>query len=133
MIMHYLTITTAKPKQVLDITLVVQQELIKKKALNGICNIFVLHTTAAITTADLDPGTDLDMLDVFEHIMPKLQFRHPHNPSHVPDHIWSSIIGPSISIPFEEGELTLGTWQRIVLIEFDGPRDRSIALSCIES
>src|SRR5476649_490648 len=93
------------------------------------CVLFVKHTTACITTADLDPGTDLDMLDAFEAIMPKLPYRHPHNPNHTPDHILSSIIGPSITVPIHKGILALGTWQRIVLIELDGPRQREIILS----
>jgi secondary thiamine-phosphate synthase enzyme len=95
----------------------------------GVCHVSVLHTTAALTTSDLDPGTDLDMLDAFEHIVPKLHYRHPHNPTHVPDHILSALIGTSITIPVESGGLVLGTWQRIVLIEFDGPRSREIVVT----
>ncbi len=66
------------------------------------------------------------MLDAFEHLIPKLKYRHPHNPAHVPDHILSALIGTSVAIPVEKGRLVLGTWQRIVLIELDGPRDREI-------
>lgn len=87
------------------------------------------HTTATLTTADLDPGTDLDMLDAFDAMMPKLKYRHPHNPSHAPDHILSSIIGPSLTVPFKDGNLVLGTWQRIVLIELDGPRRRKLVIT----
>jgi len=127
--MQELRITSTKAKQIIDITLLIQKELNNQQATEGTITLFVMHTTAAITTADLDPGTDLDMLDAFESIMPKLQFRHLHDPSHVPDHIWSSIIGPSVTIPFQDGELLLGTWQRIVLIEFDGPRERSVIIN----
>jgi thiamine phosphate synthase YjbQ (UPF0047 family) len=52
----------------------------------------------ALATADLDPGTDLDMLDAFEHMVPKLSYRHSHNPMHVPDHILSTLIGTSVSM-----------------------------------
>jgi secondary thiamine-phosphate synthase enzyme len=93
------------------------------------CHLFVLHTTAALTIADLDPGTDLDLLDAFDALIPKLEYRHPHDPSHVSDHILSSLIGPSLSVPVEDGDLLLGEWQRIILVEFDGPRDRQIVLS----
>jgi secondary thiamine-phosphate synthase enzyme len=82
-----------------------------------------------LTTADLDPGTDLDMLDAFEAMMPRLRYRHPHDPEHVPDHILSSMIGTSISIPFEHRRFVLGSWQRVVLVELDGPRDRELVLS----
>ena len=89
----------------------------------------MLHTTAALTTADLDPGTDLDMLDAFEALIPKLAYRHPHNPQHVPDHILSALIGTSLALPFENEKLVLGTWQRVVLIELDGPRERVVVVT----
>lgn len=128
--MQRLTITTRKKREVVDITDSVQHLLGKDHAPGaGICNLFILHTTAALTTADLDPGTDLDMLEAFEAMIPKLRYRHPHNPAHVPDHILSALIGTSVALPFENGELLLGTWQRVVLIELDGPREREIVMS----
>ena len=93
--------------------------------------LFVKHTTAAITTADLDPGTDLDMLDAFDVIIPQLTYRHPHNPAHVPDHILSSIIGPSVTIPIKEGKLDVGVWQLVILVELDGPRQREVVFHTI--
>ena len=76
-------------------------------------------------------GTDLDLLDAFEAMIPKLRYRHPHNPEHVPDHILSALIGTSIVLPFQNGDLLLGQWQRVVLIELDGPRTREIAVTVI--
>jgi secondary thiamine-phosphate synthase enzyme len=123
------TIKTHKKRQVLDITDLVEDHLQNASVQSGVCNLLVLHTTAALTTADLDPGTDLDMLDAFEAMVPKLRYRHPHDPAHVGDHIMSALIGTSVSLPFEKKKLLLGTWQRVVLIELDGPREREIALS----
>lgn len=100
---------------------------------DGVCHVTVLHTTAALTTADLDPGTDLDILDAFEAMVPKLRYRHPHNPAHVPDHILSALIGTSVSLPVHRGQLVLGTWQRVVLVELDGPRDREAVLSFVRA
>jgi len=128
--MQRLTIKTRKKREVLDITEEVQQHLSNGyRDQVGICNALVLHTTAALTTADLDPGTDLDMLDAFDAMIPRLKYRHPHNPSHVPDHIMSALIGTSVALPFSKGELILGTWQRVVLIELDGPREREVILT----
>lgn len=124
-------IQTRKKKDIVDITDSLNNELAKQDIDSGICVVFVKHTTACITTADLDPGTDLDMLDAFEALMPKLNYRHPHNPAHVVDHILSSIIGPSVTIPITNRELDLGTWQRVVLIELDGPRQREIIYTVI--
>ena len=89
----------------------------------------VSHTTCAITTADLDPGTDLELLEVVWEMIPKINFPHPHNPSHTPAHLASSIIGPSVLIPVINGKLALGTWQRVILVELDGLRDRKIIVS----
>jgi secondary thiamine-phosphate synthase enzyme len=128
--MQRITFKTRKKREILDITKTVEALLQKNHAqATGICNLLILHTTAALTTADLDPGTDLDMLDAFEAMIPKLHYRHPHNPAHVPDHILSALIGTSVALPFERGQILLGTWQRVVLIELDGPRERELVLS----
>jgi len=109
--MQKLKIKTHKKNEVLDITEIVEKALGKHHSDgSGICNLFVLHTTAALTTTDLDPGTDLDMLDAFEEMIPKLRYRHPHNPAHVPDHILSALIGTWVALPFEHGKMILGTW-----------------------
>ncbi len=123
------TVSTRHKRQVLDITAHVQGRLPQD---SGICFVNLLHTTAALTTADLDPGTDLDMLDAFEAMMPKLHYRHPHNPEHVPDHILSSLIGTALTLPVHAGSLMLGTWQRVVLIELDGPRQREMVLQFVK-
>lgn len=125
--MQNIVISSTKRKEVIDITDKIGNLLNDKKdAL--LCFLFIKHTTAALTTADLDPGTDLDMLDAFSAIMPDLNYRHPHNPSHAPDHILSSIIGASIAIPVSNNALDLGTWQRIVLVELDGPGEREVVV-----
>jgi secondary thiamine-phosphate synthase enzyme len=125
-----LVISTTKKRQVIDITEQVSDQL---PSGNGIVSVFVRHTTAAITTADLDPGTDLDFLDFLEAIAPTVNWRHPHNPAHAPDHLLSSLIGPGVTVPFDGGELQLGTWQRIVLVELDGPRDRQVSITVIRN
>ncbi|PIR96486.1 MAG: hypothetical protein COT92_00855 [Candidatus Doudnabacteria bacterium CG10_big_fil_rev_8_21_14_0_10_42_18] len=138
--MPTITIRTKKKKQIVDITEDINR-LLKKELdsgsaagmTTGLVHVFVKHTTCAITTADLDPGTDLDMLEAFEEIVPKLNYRHPHNPGHVGDHIMSAIIGPDVTVPITNGELDLGTWQRVVLVELDGPRNREVVVSIIAS
>ena len=127
--MEAITIQTKKRKEIVDITDEISQIIQKNKIKDGVLHLFLTHTTAALTMADLDPGTDLDMLDAFEEIIPKLRYRHPHNPPHVPSHILSSLIGTSLTLLVEKGELVLGTWQRIVLVELDGPKERKICLS----
>ena len=124
------TIASHRIRQILDITEQVESHL--PEAIGIVC-LNILHTTAALTTADLDPGTDLDMLDAFEAMMPKLRYRHPHNPEHVPDHILSSLIGTALTLPVESGALVLGAWQRVVLVELDGPRPRNLTLHFLKN
>jgi secondary thiamine-phosphate synthase enzyme len=124
------TVATHHKREIVDITEQVESHL---TGAGGICCLNVLHTTAALTTADLDPGTDLDMLDAVEAMMPKLRYRHPHNPEHVPDHILSSLIGTALTLPVESGSLVLGTWQRVILVELDGPRKRELVLTFLKS
>ena len=123
------SLNTSNNREVIDITDSVEEVLSKQKVKNGICNIHLTHTTAAITTADLDPGTDEDLSDAFDAIIPKLKYRHPHDPAHTKDHVASALIGTSISVPFENKKLILGTWQRVILAEFNGPRERQIIVT----
>jgi secondary thiamine-phosphate synthase enzyme len=129
--MKTITISTKRKDQIVDITETVESYLQGTKAEDGVCILFVSHTTCALTTADLDPGTDLDLLDALRRMLPKIAYRHPHDPSHTSDHILSSIIGASVTIPYRNRRLLLGTWQRIVLVELDGPRQRTVHISCI--
>jgi secondary thiamine-phosphate synthase enzyme len=128
--MPKLTVATHGKREILDITDRVEKHLPPE---SGICFLNVLHTTAALATADLDRGTDLDMLDAFEAMIPKLRYRHPHNPEHVPDHILSSLIGTGLTLPVEAGSLVLGTWQRVILVELDGPRQRDVVLQFMKN
>lgn len=125
---HKLTIATKQNRQVVDITDEVQG--VVDGGAKAVV-VFVAHTTCAVTTADLDPGTDEDLLDAVWEMIPKLNFRHLHDPAHAPAHLASSIIGPSVTIPVENGKLVLGTWQRIVLVELDGPRERRVIVTSL--
>jgi secondary thiamine-phosphate synthase enzyme len=127
--MKTITISTKKKDEVVDITETVENLLQEMQTQSGTCIIFVAHTTCALTTADLDPGTDLDFLNALRRMLPHMSYRHPHDPSHTPDHILSSILGPSLAIPYQDGHLLLGTWQRVILVELDGPRRRTLHVS----
>lgn len=121
-----LQVSTKEKREIVDITDQIQRLL---PARDGLVNIFVKHTTAAITAADLDPGTDKDLLDFLDSLVPDIKWRHPHNPDHAPDHLLSSLIGPGIMTLAKNGHLQLGSWQRIILIELDGPRERDIEVT----
>ena len=97
----------------------------------GACCLFISHTTAALTTGEVGEGTEEDLLDVVEAVIPKLDFRHAHDPSHAWSHMAASLLGPSLTIPVAGGKLLLGTWQSILLIELDGPRQRNVHVTLV--
>jgi len=125
-----ITIPTSEKRQVVDITDKIAREVADK---SGHVHIFSSHSTTAITTANMDPGTDQDLLDALTALIPPLQWRHQHEPTHAPDHLLASIVGPSLVVPVKSGQLQLGTWQRIVLVDFNGPQERHIEVSLIGS
>jgi secondary thiamine-phosphate synthase enzyme len=126
-----LTISTHKNKQVIDITAQIEQYLAMTGIRQGLCNIFAAHTTAGLTTGEAIEGTDEDLTETLGRMIPKINFRHEHNPAHAPDHMISSILGPTLTIPFKEGKLKLGTWQSVLLVERNGPREREIVVTVI--
>lgn len=119
---------TTKSREVIDITDMIAQQLPGGK---GVLSIFAAHTTAAVTTSDLDPGTDKDLLEALADLLPQRDWLHPHDNSygHVTAHLLASIIGPNINVPYENGRLRLGTWQRVILVELDGPREREVTVT----
>ncbi len=129
--MNQLTVSSSSHNQVIDISPEVNNIIQKQGIKQGVCVVSAQHTTCSITTADLDPGTDRDLLDAVNAMFPKGDYRHPHDPAHVGDHIMSSLIGPSVTLPIQQGKLKLGTWQRLVLIELSGPRERKVTVNIL--
>ena len=127
-----ITISTRRDKQVIDITNRIHQYLLQTEITDGLCNIFVAHTTAGLTTGEAIEGTDEDLMETLERMIPQIDFRHGHDPSHAPDHMISSIIGASVTIPVRGGKLHLGRWQRVLLVECNGPRDREIVITILQ-
>lgn len=125
-------ISTKRNKQIIDVTDEVESNLSKAGIREGLCHVFVTHTTAALTTGEAIEGTDEDLMETLERIIPEIRFRHAHDPSHAPDHMISSIVGPSVSVPVVSGKLGLGTWQRILLVECNGPRTRKLIVTLID-
>lgn len=128
-----LRIRTGNLKQVVDLTDRVEAVIRQVKMREGICSLFVTHTTAALTTGEIGEGTEQDFLEVAEQMIPRIQFQHAHDPSHAWSHMASSILGPSLTIPVSAGKLVLGTWQSVMLVELDGPRERDVHVTLVHA
>jgi secondary thiamine-phosphate synthase enzyme len=128
-----LRITTSHLKQIVDLTERIDTLIGKAKMREGLCSLFITHTTAALTTGEIGEGTEQDFLQVVEEMIPKIHFRHAHDPSHAWSHMASSLLGPSLTVPVSAGKLVLGTWQSVMLVELDGPRERDVHVTLVPS
>lgn len=122
--------TTAKC-QMIDITGEVRRQLQKMSAGDGLCCVFVSHTTAGVTiNENADPDVPRDILQGLDRMVPERgDYRHAEGNS--PAHIKSSLVGVSAKVIIEGGRLVLGTWQSIFFCEFDGPRTRKVFVKFI--
>jgi secondary thiamine-phosphate synthase enzyme len=116
-------IKTTKREQVVDITEQIKKEVNK----DGAILVYVPHATAAITiNENYDPNIGEDLLNSLRDLIPKGKWKHDRIDGNGDSHIKSAIIGPSEIIPIKNKKLQLGRWQAIILLEFDGPRERTI-------
>ncbi|MDX1890900.1 secondary thiamine-phosphate synthase enzyme YjbQ [Mycolicibacterium sp. 050158] len=101
---------------------------------DGLCNVFVPHATAGVAILETGAGSDADLVDALERLLPRDdRYRHAHgSPGHGADHVLPGIVSPSVTIPVAAGEPLLGTWQSVVLVDLnrDNPR-RSVRLSFV--
>ena len=127
-----LSVKTRERTELVDITTKVNQLIQKSGIDQGLCMIFVPHTTAAVTINEsADPSVKSDMLMILNQIIPwEANYRHLEGNS--PAHIKSTLVGSSELIAIENHRLILGTWQGIFFCEFDGPRTRKVDVRIIE-
>ena len=126
-----LSVKTNKQTEFVDITARVQSAVSENGIKNGLCMVYVPHTTAAVTINEsADPAVKSDILKVLNSIVPwKADYRHMEGNS--PAHVKSTLVGASEMIAVENGKLVLGTWQGIFFCEFDGPRNRKAMVTFI--
>ena len=125
------SINTGSSTEMVNITSQVQNELGKAEIKNGICTVFVPHTTAGITINEgADPDVADDMIMEINKIVP-LQDGYKHAEGNSAAHVKSTLFGSSVQVPVENGRLSLGTWQAIFLCEFDGPRNRRVVVQVL--
>lgn len=121
------TVRTRATQEMVDITGRVA-ELVKATGVeDGICVIYVPHATAAVViNENADPNVCADILDALAGLVPEGRWRHDRIDNNAAAHIKATILGPSQAVPVQRGRLRLGTWQSLMLVELDGPRDRSV-------
>ncbi|MCK5014315.1 MAG: secondary thiamine-phosphate synthase enzyme YjbQ [Candidatus Omnitrophica bacterium] len=128
-ITEYIHLSTEGNADVIDITSEVGQKLKSTKIKKGIANISVIGSTGAITTCEFEPGLVEDIGEIFDKLIPSGHYNHDEawGDGNGHAHLRSSIVGPSLTVPFDRNGLILGTWQQIIFIDFDNrSRDRKI-------
>ena len=124
------SIETTQPEQSIDITDRVEAIVKAAEVRNGLCQVMVLHSTAAVVVNEVaDPNIGRDVIAALGRVVPtRNDWLHDRIDDNAHSHVKASLLGPSETIPLRDGELLLGTWQGIWLFEFDGPRTRRVAV-----
>jgi secondary thiamine-phosphate synthase enzyme len=125
-----LKVRTSKKQEVIDITPQIAEAVRTARVSEGLCCVYVPHATAAVVINENDDqNIGLDLLDALDKLIVEGVWRHDRVDSNGAAHLKASILGPSETIPVENGRLTLGTWQAVMLVELDGPRDRKVIIT----
>ena len=124
-------IITRSKERLEDVTHRVSEIVRRTRVEEGLCHLYVPHTTAGIVVNEnADPDVSRDILERLEALVPS-GGRYHHAEGNAPAHIKASLVGQSVTIPIEGGKLALGRWQGVFLAEFDGPRDREVLVSVV--
>ena len=127
--MHTIKVRSHQREELVEFTAQVQEKLKQSDQTEGVCFLYVQHTTAGLTVNEnADPDVPRDMLHALRTLIPQqgMDFRHGEENSDA--HIKASLVGSSVSVPFKDGKLLLGRWQGIFLCEFDGGRERQVIM-----
>lgn len=125
---------TEKKYDVVDVTLQVADIVQKADIQAGLCSVYVPHATAAmIVNENDDPQIGQDLLNALDKLIPEGVWLHDTVDENGASHLKATILGASETIPIQRGRLGLGTWQAIMLVDFDGPRERTIIVTLTRS
>jgi secondary thiamine-phosphate synthase enzyme len=121
-------VRTSSRRQMIAITGEVQRSVDELGLTNGLCHVWVPHTTAAVVVNEnADPDVARDLLAAYGAMVPAVGFAHAEGNSDA--HLLSTLLGCSVSLPVRSGRLQLGTWQGVFFVELDGPRTRKVWVS----
>lgn len=127
----HITITTSRREELIDVTAQVAEFVARAGVAEGAVLVYCPHTTAAITiNENADPDVRHDLIAGLAEIAPR-DARWRHGEGNSDGHLKTSLVGPGVMVPVEEGRMQLGIWQGIYLAEFDGPRTRTVDLTVL--
>ena len=125
-----LIVRSNRPQEVIDLTAEVARVVADSGVAEGLCHVYVPHATAAVVINENDdPNIGADLLDALDRLVPHGQWRHDRIDGNGAAHIKAAMLGPSETIPVNQARLQLGTWQAVMLVDLDGPRQRRVIVS----
>lgn len=123
-------VRTQNKNDVIDVTRQVADAVKEADIEHGLCHVYVPHATAAIIVNENDdPQIGQDLLNALDKLIPEGVWLHDKVDENGASHLKATILGPSETVPIQRGRLALGTWQAIMLVDFDGPRDRTVIVT----
>jgi len=123
-------VETTERLDIVDITSEVR-EAVPADCESGLCTVFVQHTTAGVVLNEAEEGLLSDIEGFLQDVVPQWDnYDHDAIDDNADSHLRTLLLGESVSIPITDGTLALGTWQSVLLIECDGPRTRSVTVTC---
>jgi secondary thiamine-phosphate synthase enzyme len=132
--MHTFKVATQQRNELVEITDKVREALRKTGVQQGLCVVYCPHTTAAVTiNENADPDVVHDMLLHLGRTVPQHQAGFRHGEGNSDSHIKASLVGPSVTLLVDAGDLVLGRWQGVYFCEFDGPRTRTVHVQLVGS
>ncbi|HEV7732329.1 MAG TPA: secondary thiamine-phosphate synthase enzyme YjbQ [Candidatus Binatia bacterium] len=125
-----LRLRTSTKRELIDLTAQVAEVVTRAGLDEALCSVYVPHATAAIVINENDdPNVCVDVLDLLDQLVPDGIWRHDRVDGNAAAHIQATILGPGETIPVRQGRLLLGRWQAVMLVELDGPRERTIVIT----
>ncbi len=126
--MYTAAVNTSSHQEIVDITRIVEDAVTKSGIKEGYCLVYLPHATAAIIVGEFEPNLESDYLRFFSEFVPKSDYAHNSIDNNAEAHLKSAFFHSGKVLPISEGKLVLGTWQSIMLCDFDGPRSRRICM-----
>jgi len=129
--MPEIQVKSNKRTELIDITDMVNSIIVKSEVRDGIALIFTKHTTVALIVNENEAGLISDIETSLERLIPNLDYKHDRIDNNADSHLRSILLQSSIVLPIKNSCLDLGTWQRIILVELDGPRSRTVTIKLL--
>jgi len=125
-------VITSSRRQLVNVTADVKQAVRQLGVSEGLCHVFVPHTTASVVVNEsADPDVVRDLVAAYATLVPDIRFAHGEGNSDA--HFLSTLLGCSVTLPIRDGRLALGTWQGVFFVELDGPRSRKVRVTAVTS